>query len=491
MPQSDEPGHIPDTVRVPARAGGSADAAAPADRHNWADSQPGTVAEPRSNPPDAAAGPPPADPPPAPANPDFPPELADHPRYELLERLGAGGMGEVYMAEHRIMGRTVALKVMAAELTADPAAADRFRREVRAAAKLAHPNIVTAHDADEAGGRHFLVMEYVDGMSLDRLVRQRGPLPVASACQLIRQAALGLQHAHDRGMVHRDVKPQNLMLSRGGQVKVLDLGLAKFVQEAELPPLSAGSSADAAAAGLDPNLTSASQFMGTPDYLSPEQARNSARVDARADVYSLGCTLYFLLTGRPPFRHAKGLLDKLLAHVNEPPPAVRDLRPDVPAGLAEVLRRMMAKKPGERFTTATEAAAALVPFAAPAPPPPPPTPAGGGRSGRLATAPPAPAARTGKPADTPRAEKPAAAAPRVVEAKVVDARPADTPFEFRTKPVRVRTRRRRRKSGMPPAVTTALAIALLVAVVAGGGWAVSWAVGKVTKPAGGVTTRSR
>src|SRR5262249_30813451 len=163
--------------------------------------------------------------------PELPPELAQHQRYRVLELVGAGGMGAVYKAEHQLMQRRVALKVIRRELMNKPAAVERFRREVRAAARLTHPNIVTAHDAEQAGDTHFLVMEYVDGISLSNLVKHKGPLPVSQACEFVRQAALGLQHAYERGMVHRDIKPQNLMLTPGNQIKILDFGLASYLLE--------------------------------------------------------------------------------------------------------------------------------------------------------------------------------------------------------------------------------------------------------------------
>jgi len=294
----------------------------------------------------------------------IPHSLVDHHRYRVLSELGAGGMGVVYMAEHRIMRRIVALKVMAPHLIAKTGAVERFRKEVHAAASLNHPNIVTAYDADEAGGLHFLVMEFVEGVSLDRLVAKKGPLPVPMACQFARQVALGLQHAAEKGMVHRDIKPQNVMVTKKAQVKVMDFGLARFARtdiEEDRPatgrvPFGAGKSI------ADP-LTNPNVLMGTPDYLSPEQAKNSHAVDARSDIYSLGCTLHFLLTGKPPFSHASTLIDKLLAHTEESPPAIRELRPDVPESLAAVLAKMMAKKADDRYSLAAEAAAALLPFA--------------------------------------------------------------------------------------------------------------------------------
>ncbi|MBN9523011.1 protein kinase [bacterium] len=300
-------------------------------------------------------------PPPVLAFPDARSVLADHPQYKLLDQLGEGGMGVVFRAQHKVMGRVVALKVMAPHLTANPAAVSRFRQEVKAAGRLSHPNIIIYHDAGEAGGLHFLVMEYVEGTSLDKLVARKGPLAVPLACQFIRQAALGLQHASERGMVHRDIKPQNLMVTRKGQIKVLDFGLARFARDPAAEAPVAGASADGAAPAATA-ATAVNMVMGTPDYLSPEQARCEA-VDARADVYSLGCTLYFLLTGRPPFERAASVFDKLLAHATEAHPPLAATRLDVPAGLEQVLARMTAKDPGARYATPAEAAAALAPFA--------------------------------------------------------------------------------------------------------------------------------
>ena len=286
---------------------------------------------------------------------EVPPELADHPRYRVQGQLGAGGMGVVYKAEHVLMGRTVAVKVMAQRFTANAVAVERFRREVRAAAKLAHPNIVTAYDADEAGGRHFLVMEYVEGVSLDRVVNRRGPLPVATACHVVRLAALGLQHAHSKGMVHRDIKPQNVMVNRKSQVKVLDFGLARLASDGELPDGDPGGSHHA-------GVTGTNVVVGTPDYVSPEQAR-AAAVDHRSDLYSLGCLFYFALTGRAPFAAATTVYEKVMAHAVEEPPPVTDYRGDLPPGVVAILAKMMAKAPAERYSSASDVAAALQPFA--------------------------------------------------------------------------------------------------------------------------------
>ncbi len=283
--------------------------------------------------------------------PDVPPELADHPRYRVLGCVGAGGMGVVYRARHRLMDRTVALKVIHRRLSDRPAFVEHFRDEVRGVARLSHPNVVAAHDADGAGDLHFLVMEYVEGETLDRRVARDGPLPVGLACDCVRQAALGLQHAHEHGLIHRDVKPGNLILTPSGVVKVLDFGLAQLAAEspADTPPGSA-------------------PLVGTPDYLAPEQARNPAAADARADVYGLGCTLYSLLTGRPPFPGGT-VLQKLLAHQDRPPPPVADLRPDVPAALAVLVERMLAKDPSDRPPTVAAVAEELTRLAPAAPRP--------------------------------------------------------------------------------------------------------------------------
>jgi WD40 repeat protein len=287
-----------------------------------------------------------------------PAELADHPRYRIGELLGRGGMGRVYKAEHRLMARAVALKVINRRLTDRAGAAERFRREVQAAARLSHANIVTAHDADQAADVHFLVMEFVEGVDLARLVAECGPLPVAQACDYARQAALGFHHAHERGMVHRDVKPHNLMRTPDGQIKILDFGLARFASDSAAvgdfaPPRLAGATA---AAG---DLTESGVVLGTADYIAPEQADDPRRADARSDVYSLGCTLYFLLTGGAPFI-GDALLKKLAAHARSSPPPLAD----APPALARVVGRMMAKDPERRYQTAREAAEALVPFLA-------------------------------------------------------------------------------------------------------------------------------
>jgi hypothetical protein len=293
--------------------------------------------------------------------PTVPPELVDHPRYEVLGLIGQGGMGAVYKAVHRRMQRLVALKVIHPGLLRRPSAVERFQQEVRAAAQLTHPNIVTAYDADQARGLHFLVMEHVEGTGLAELVRGRGPLPPAEACDYARQAALGLQHAHERGMVHRDVKPHNLMLTPDGVVKILDFGLARLPHIPDEAPT--GETAPA-------TLTGTGTVMGTADYIAPEQAADPRAADIRADVYALGCTLFHLLTGGPPFPGG-GVLDKLDRHADTPLPDLSELRRDVPHDLGAVLARMTAKDPADRYATPAEAAEALAPFCpldAPRPP---------------------------------------------------------------------------------------------------------------------------
>ena len=210
------------------------------------------------------------------------------PGYEVLGELGRGGMGIVYLARNVLMDRREVLKVVNKELLDKPGVAERFLREIRSAAMLRHNNVVQAYSAIQAGELLLFAMEYVDGEGLDRVVQRQGPLPIPYACHYISQAALGLQHAHEHQMVHRDVKPQNLILSRQGKkhvVKVLDFGLAKAKREGEAVT----------------ELTGVGAMMGTPTYMAPEQAQDAASADIRADIYSLGCTLYFLLTGAPPF----------------------------------------------------------------------------------------------------------------------------------------------------------------------------------------------
>lgn len=271
--------------------------------------------------------------------------------YRLVEKLGEGGMGAVWKAVHTRLDKTVALKLLPHRLLANPDAVARFEREMRAAGKVCHPNVVQAFDAGEAAGVFYLAMEFIDGVDLSRLVAARGPLDVADACRVAEQAALGLAAAHTHRLVHRDVKPQNLLLARNGTVKLLDLGLARLVEEA---------SAEASRAGL----TAADQVMGTADYMAPEQWEDARAAGEAADLYSLGCTLFFLLTGRPPFgteRHPS-IARKMQAHLLEPVPSLKAARPDVPPELEALCDRLMAKRPAARPASAAEVAAALAWF---------------------------------------------------------------------------------------------------------------------------------
>jgi hypothetical protein len=279
---------------------------------------------------------------------DIPAALRDHPRYRIIRQLGQGGMGVVYQAEHRMMGRLVAVKVINRELLDYPDAVERFDREVRAAGKLDHPNIVKAFDAERVGDLQILAMEYVEGLSLADVLAKKGPLPVVHACNYARQAALGLQHAHELGMVHRDLKPHNLMLTPRGLVKILDFGLARLASE---HPTHGG-------------LTPSDAVLGTPQYLAPEQAQDTKAADIRADIYSLGCTLFHLLAGRPPFT-GESALQVIIAHKEKAPPRLKKLRPEVPTELAELVARMLAKHPALRPQTPRAIAEALAPFAKP------------------------------------------------------------------------------------------------------------------------------
>jgi serine/threonine-protein kinase len=265
--------------------------------------------------------------------------------YEILDRLGAGGMGTVFKARHRRMKRVVALKVMSREVAATERFADRFQREVEAIARLSHPNIVMAFDADEGEAGPFLVMEFVNGRDLDTEVVKSGPLSAADAIDRILQAARGLEYAHARGIVHRDIKPSNLLRDADGVVKVADLGLARLTTPADGP-------------GGKTSLTLAGTVLGTVEFMSPEQAIDSGEVDHRADVYSLGCTLYFLLTGRPPYT-GRSIMAIMLEHRDASIPHLHDARPDIPPELDAVFRRMVAKAPADRYQTMTEVARAL------------------------------------------------------------------------------------------------------------------------------------
>ncbi len=279
-------------------------------------------------------------------------------KYRLLELIGAGGMGAVYLCEHTLMKRLVALKVLPVEKLDDHSNLERFYREARAVAALDHPNIVRAYDIDQYDKLHFLVMEYVDGTSLQEIIAryafEKKRFDPIRAAHYIAQAAVGMQHAHELGMVHRDIKPGNLLLDRTGVIKVLDMGLARFFNKQQ----------DSVTEKYDDKCV-----LGTADYLAPEQARTNV-VDVRADIYSLGGTLYFMLTGSTPFPDGT-IAAKLVAHQTREPRPVEAIRSDVPAGVLEVLRKMMAKEPEDRYQQPMEVAEALAEWAnMPVPPPP-------------------------------------------------------------------------------------------------------------------------
>jgi len=263
-------------------------------------------------------------------------------RYKVLGVLGAGGMGKVFLCEHPGMKRQVAIKVLPPKMAADPATIDGFYREAQALASLDHRNIVHAFDAANDGPIHYLVMEYVKGNTLEKIVATEGPLSASRAIDYMRQAALGLQHAFEAGLVHRDIKPSNFLVTDHGIVKILDLGLARFFH------------------GQDSGVGSAvgGEVVGTVDYMSPEQGLNSAEVDIRADIYSLGATFYYCLTGRTPFEGGH-TAQKLLWHQMREPAPIQNIRRDVPQQVIDIVRRMMAKDPAQRFQTPAELLLAL------------------------------------------------------------------------------------------------------------------------------------
>lgn len=263
-------------------------------------------------------------------------------KYKLLGFLGSGGMSSVYLAEHTLMRRKQAIKVLPKKRVGDASYLERFKLEALATAALDHPNIVRAYDIDQEGDVHYLVMEYVAGRDLHTLVSREGPLSYSSAADYLIQAAEGLQHAHDAGLIHRDVKPANLLLDQQGRIKILDLGLALFTGGGE------GSL----------TLLHNENVLGTADYLAPEQALSSHDVDSRADIYSLGCTLYYLLTGHPPFPEGT-LAQRIAKHQTRQPEDIRKDRPDCPPGLVSICCKMMAKEPRERYQTMLEVAQVL------------------------------------------------------------------------------------------------------------------------------------
>lgn len=287
------------------------------------------------------------------------PEQFGH--YSLLEELGRGGFGIVYRARDDRTGRLVALKRMQPGVKDNPEQKARFEREMQIAQSLKHNHIVGCWEVGTEKGLSYLAMEMLTGENLADIVKRNGPLPVAEACTYVREAALGLQHAHDRKLVHRDVKPSNLLVEPSQQaasgcrgiVKVLDMGLARYVaapENAEEPPKEA--------------LTQYGQELGTPDYVSPEQILDSRSVDPRADVYSLGATLYYLLSGKTPFHEERNPALKYVAIMNKEPPLLRKLRPEVPAAVQEVVNGALRKDPAKRYQSAAALADALRPFCA-------------------------------------------------------------------------------------------------------------------------------
>jgi len=264
--------------------------------------------------------------------------------YEIIEKIG-GNMGLVFKARHRLLNRVVALKLLPADAITDPARLARFQRELRVLGQLEHPNLVTAADARVVGCWHMVAMEFIDGTDLQRVVETQGALPVPAACEAARQAALALQYAHQHGFIHRDIKPSNLMLTQAGTVKVIDMGLAVIQEESPT------------------QLTQTGLVLGTMRYCAPDQFRDASRVDIRADIYSLGCTLYHLLTGKPPYSQRTTLAEVVQAHLHEPFPSLTEALPNAPANLETILARMTAKDPNARFATPGEVAEALEPFA--------------------------------------------------------------------------------------------------------------------------------
>jgi formylglycine-generating enzyme required for sulfatase activity/serine/threonine protein kinase len=395
-----------------------------------------------------------------------PPELAASTKFEILGKLGQGGMGAVYKAKHNFLGDLVAIKVMNADVVENADARSRFLREMQAAGKLKHPNIVRALDAEQIGNLLVLVMEYVPGITLDRLVAQRGPLAVDFACRCIVQAAQGLQHAHEKGMVHRDVKPANLMVApKDQEIKLLDFGLARGPREHSKS-----------------NQTRMQTFMGTPDYVAPEQATDARSADIRADVYSLGCTLYFLLAGRPPFQ-ASTPLEVIVAQIQNEALPITELRDDVPVALWAVMAKMLEKKPAARYATPGDVATALQPFVsggARAVPPPPPLPAAAVVVPVLPPPPPPrgplPPPPPPLPAKAPAGSVPPSRAPQVPVKSVplplsgrqteeVEVEPEEEPFAPETGDSTRRDDQEEGKRSVRPFVVGAVAAAVVVTVL--------------------------
>ena len=254
--------------------------------------------------------------------------LAD--RYELEELVGTGGMSSVFRAHDRLLDRKVALKILHQQYSGDDDYVERFKREARSVAALSHPNVVTVIDRGEHEDRQFIVFEYVEGENLKRLIERRGPAPVPNALELAIQIARGLAFAHQQGLIHRDVKPQNVLLNGDGRAKVTDFGIARSLN-------------------VQRGMTQTGTVLGTSDYIAPEQAQGQ-RVDEHTDVYSLGVVVYELLTGEVPFP-GENFVAVAMRHINEEPPSVREKRPDVPVRVDEAVRRAMAKRPEDRFPT--------------------------------------------------------------------------------------------------------------------------------------------
>jgi len=267
-------------------------------------------------------------------------------KYKLLERVGVGGMGQVFLCEHMYMKRRVAIKVLPPAKAEQPAALGRFYREARAAGSLEHPNIVRTHDIDQDGNLHFIVMEYVDGSDLLDMVKKGGPMEIRRACHYIRQVAIGLDFAFRSGIIHRDIKPGNVLIDRRGHAKILDMGLARFYKD----------TADMLTVKYDDKIV-----LGTADYVAPEQVANSHNVDVRADIYALGASFYFLLAGHPAFPSGT-VSQKLLWHRTKDPTPIRQIRPEVPEDIASMVAKMMAKDPAKRYQTPNEIAVELEPF---------------------------------------------------------------------------------------------------------------------------------
>ncbi len=263
-------------------------------------------------------------------------------KHKLLGHIGSGGMSSVYLAEHTMMHDLRAIKVLPQSRLGKSSYLARFQQEAKAIASLNHPNVVRAHDIDNQGDTHYIVMEYVDGDDLQTVVKKKGPMAFDKVANYIAQAAHGLQHAHDVGLIHRDIKPANILINSAGVVKILDLGLALFADEAQ------------ASLTIDFN----DKVLGTADYLAPEQALNSHKVDHRADLYGLGCTMYFMLTGHPPFPEGT-IAQRIAKHQKEMPKEIRKIRPECPGELEGICWKLMQKDPKFRYASAAQTAEVL------------------------------------------------------------------------------------------------------------------------------------